>query len=250
MLPRVSVIMPAFNTGRWIRPAIESVLVQSLGDVEVLVVDDCSTDDTTRVVESVRDERVRLIRQPENRGVSAARNRALDAAQGQWAAILDSDDWFARRDRLACLVALGEEHDADMVADDLYFIEDGKNYAWTTWLSEAGLRFDGPVWVDLPLFVRRDLGLMKPLVRLAFIRERRIRYDEGLRTTEDWAFLMECFLAGARCVLSPKPGYAYRTRPGSLSRATLDLPGPSRGEPAPVPARRARGESPRRGRSA
>lgn len=98
MTPQVSVIMPAFNTGRWIRQAIQSVLDQTLTEVEILVVDDGSTDDTVAVVEGIQDERVRLLRQPENRGVSAARNVALDHAQGTWAAILDSDDWLARRD--------------------------------------------------------------------------------------------------------------------------------------------------------
>lgn len=120
MNPQVSVIMPAFNTGRWIRQAIQSVLDQTLTEIEILVVDDGSTDDTVAVVEGIRDERVRLLRQPENRGPSAARNVALDHAQGTWAAILDSDDWFARRDRLAELVALGAAHNADLVADDLY----------------------------------------------------------------------------------------------------------------------------------
>ncbi len=223
MPPVVSVIMPAFNTGRWIRQAIQSVLVQSLTDVEVLVVDDCSTDDTTRVVESIQDERVRLLRQPENRGVSAARNRALAAAQGQWAAILDSDDWLAQRDRLADLVRLGEEHNADLVGDDIFLVQDGKDCAWSSLLAESGLRLDRPQVVDLPMFVSRNLGLIKPLLRLPFVREHGCRYDEDLRMVEDWVFLMECLLAGARFVLSPEAGYAYRIRSGSLSRDVLAL---------------------------
>jgi succinoglycan biosynthesis protein ExoO len=59
MTPVVSVIMPAFNTGRWVQKAIESVLDQTLTDVEVLVVDDGSTDNTVEVVRGIRDERVR-----------------------------------------------------------------------------------------------------------------------------------------------------------------------------------------------
>lgn len=223
MAPVVSVIMPAFNTGRWIRQAIQSVLVQTLTDVEILVVDDCSTDDTIRVVESIQDECVRLLRQSENRGVSAARNRALDAAQGQWAAILDSDDWFARRDRLADLVSLGEEDNADLVGDDLLLVQDGKDHAWGTTLTTKRAEAHAPLAVDLAVYVSRDLCMINPLIRLPFIREHRCRYDEGLRATEDWVFYMECLLAGARCVLSPKAGYAYRMRPGSLSRDVLAL---------------------------
>ncbi len=221
MTPQVSVIMPAFNTGRWIRQAIQSVLDQTLTEVEILVVDDGSTDDTVAVVASIQDERVRLLRQPENRGVSAARNVALDHAQGTWAAILDSDDWLARRDRLAALVALGAAHKADLVADDLYLVEEGKDYAWATMVGRKALRLREPTWVDLPMFVKYDLGPIKPLVRVAFLRERGIRYDETLRITEDCLFYMECLLSGARLILSPEPGYAYRMRPGSLSRGVL-----------------------------
>lgn len=219
----VSVIMPAFNTGRWIDCAIRSALNQTLTEVEVLVVDDRSTADTVAIVQSIKDDRVRLIRQPENRGVSAARNLALDRAQGTWAAILDSDDWFARRDRLARLVALGEERNADLVADDLYLVEDGKDYAWGTMLSEKGLRLGGPTLVDLWAFVKHDLGPIKPVVRMGFLREHGLRYDEGLRMVEDWPFYVECLLAGARLVLAPEPGYCYRIRSGSLSRTPTRL---------------------------
>ena len=210
MTPVVSVIMPAFNTGRWIQKAIESVLDQTLTDVEVLVVDDGSTDNTVEVVRGIGDERVRLFCQPRNCGVSAARNRALDEAQGRWVAILDSDDWFARRDRLASLVALGEEYNADMVADDLYLVEDDKDYAWTTLLSEEGIRFENPEQVDLLMFVRHNLCWIKPLVRIDFVRKHGLRYAESLPFAEDYAFYMECLLCGARLILNPQPGYAYR----------------------------------------
>jgi len=75
------------------------------------------------------------------------------------------------------------------------------------------------------MFVKHDLGPIKPLVRVAFLRERGIRYDETLRITEDWPFYMECLLGGARLILFPEPGYAYRMRPGSLSRGVLPLLG-------------------------
>lgn len=77
--------------------------------------------------------------------------------------------------------------------------------------------------MDLPLFVKYDLGPIKPLVRVAFLRERGIRYDETLPITQDWRFHMECLLGGARLILSPEPGYAYRMRSGSLSRGVLPL---------------------------
>jgi glycosyltransferase involved in cell wall biosynthesis len=88
--PSVSVVIPTYNRARVIGSAIGSVLDQSFGDVEIIVVDDGSSDDSAAVLAAFGD-RIRLIRQP-NRGVGAARNTGVRAATGNWIAFLDSDD--------------------------------------------------------------------------------------------------------------------------------------------------------------
>jgi O-antigen biosynthesis protein len=90
--PRVSVIVPTFNRAAVLPRAIHSVLAQSWTDFELLIVDDGSTDATADVVARHRDPRMRYLRQPRNAGVSAARNRGLRDARGDFVAFLDSDD--------------------------------------------------------------------------------------------------------------------------------------------------------------
>ena len=96
--PVVSVVMPAWNAGRSIERALESALRDPSLAVECVVVDDGSTDDTAAVVERLgaADPRVVFLRSPANEGVSAARNRALRAARGEWVTLLDADDRFVR----------------------------------------------------------------------------------------------------------------------------------------------------------
>ncbi|WP_324759917.1 glycosyltransferase family 2 protein [Haloarcula sp. GH36] len=90
--PRVSVVIPTYNRADTVRRAIESALAQTVTDIEVVVVDDGSTDDTAAVVAGIDDERVRYITHEGNRGRSVARNTGIDAARGEYVAFLDSDD--------------------------------------------------------------------------------------------------------------------------------------------------------------
>jgi glycosyltransferase involved in cell wall biosynthesis len=92
--PQVSVIMPNYNGARFIAKSIESVLGQSYQSLELLVIDDGSTDDSIRIADAVRDSRIRLIQQA-HAGVCAARNRGIREARGRYIAFLDSDDTWA-----------------------------------------------------------------------------------------------------------------------------------------------------------
>jgi glycosyltransferase involved in cell wall biosynthesis len=96
--PRVSVIIPTYNRAQLVRRAIQSVLNQTYQDFEIIVVDDGSTDNTTEVVNSIGDERVRCIRHQVNKGASASRNTGIRAARGELIGFLDSDDeWLPEK---------------------------------------------------------------------------------------------------------------------------------------------------------
>lgn len=111
----VSVLIPVFNEQSSVSRALSSVLGQTYRDFEVLVVDDGSTDDTTSIVSSFSDKRIRLIRKPTNSGIVASLNLGLSLARGEYVARLDGDD-VARPERLAKQVAWMDGHpDAGLV---------------------------------------------------------------------------------------------------------------------------------------
>ncbi|HMM53351.1 MAG TPA: glycosyltransferase family A protein, partial [Burkholderiaceae bacterium] len=91
--PLVSVIIPAYNTAGYIERCLQSVTEQTLRDIEIIVVDDGSTDDTAARVEAHADPRLTLSRKP-NGGPSSAKNLGLDRARGEFVLLLDSDDWI------------------------------------------------------------------------------------------------------------------------------------------------------------
>jgi glycosyltransferase involved in cell wall biosynthesis len=95
----VSIIMPSYNTASFIAESIQSVLAQSYKDLELIIVDDCSPDNTDDVVKPyLSDERIRYLKNEKNSGAAVSRNRALREAKGKWIAFLDSDDlWMPEK---------------------------------------------------------------------------------------------------------------------------------------------------------
>jgi glycosyltransferase involved in cell wall biosynthesis len=108
MRAQVSVVIPLYNKAPYIEATLRSVQAQSFEDLEIVVVDDGSSDNGAALVQRFEDPRVVLIRQ-RNAGVSAARNTGINAARGRWIALLDADDLW-RRDKIAQQLRLLEAH--------------------------------------------------------------------------------------------------------------------------------------------
>ena len=226
MTPTVSVIIPAYNAEAYIGEALASVSAQTLREIEIIVVDDASTDATAAEVEaaSATDPRIRLLRQSVNAGPSAARNWAIDAARGTWIALLDADDTYLP-DRLARLVTLADVRGADLCADNLLLAREGSADPVPAMIPAAVLASER--LLTLPEFIERNvadkrypalnLGFLKPIIFRQFIIANAIRYNEAVRFAEDFALYVDCFQAGASWWLTPYAGYRYRLRPGSLT---------------------------------
>lgn len=94
----VSIIMPSYNTGAFIEESIQSVLNQTYSNWELIIVDDCSTDNTLEILEKINDDRIIVLKNDKNSGAAVSRNKALKKAKGQWVAFLDSDDlWYPQK---------------------------------------------------------------------------------------------------------------------------------------------------------
>ncbi len=94
----VSIIMPSYNTGKFIEETINSVISQTYSNWELIIVDDCSTDNTDEILKNINDDRIIYLKNEKNSGAAVSRNKALREAKGRWMAFLDSDDlWVPQK---------------------------------------------------------------------------------------------------------------------------------------------------------
>ena len=116
-MPKVSVIMPAYNAEKTVAQAIISVMGQSFGDFELIVIDDCSKDNTVSIIEALakEDERIVLLKNEKNSGVSKTRNYGISVARGELIAFLDSDDMW-REDKLEKQLAIFEKNEKAVIS--------------------------------------------------------------------------------------------------------------------------------------
>lgn len=224
--PRVTVVIAAYQASATIERTVESVLAQTLTDIEAIVVDDGSTDDTAARVQRLaeRDPRVRLIVLPTNRGPAVARNTALRAARGRWVTPVDADDTIVP-ERLERLLQHAERMGADLMADNLFF--DGGSTQASNLAYPAGTREVTKTLTtiallesDIPRNNVCSFGYLKPLMRRDFLVEQGLSYDESLRVCEDMHLYVRATMAGGRLGFTDWPGYSYYRNAGSLTHAS------------------------------
>jgi glycosyltransferase involved in cell wall biosynthesis len=221
----VSVVVPCFNYGRYLRDCVESLKAQSYASWECIIVDDGSRDDTPATcAELVRaDPRVKFARQ-ENRGVSAARNLGLSRISGEFVQFLDADDLLEPL-KLATQVAFLESNPGvDIVLGEAAFFDDATPRQLRKWRREGATgqtRGGGATaWLPLAELVEGNICV----THAALLRRRVIEaaggFDEGLATHEDWDFWFRCALAGCRFGLVSEGNNRalVREHGGSLSR--------------------------------
>lgn len=128
----VSIIMPSYNTSKFIAETIRSVLNQTYSNWEMIIVDDCSSDNTEEIVKSFRDSRIRFIRKGTNSGAAVCRNKALQMARGKWVAFLDSDDIW-EPNKLEEQISFMEKNNYHFSYSNYVEVDDDGKYTGVFW---------------------------------------------------------------------------------------------------------------------
>ena len=216
----VSVIIPVYNAEDHLKNALDSALSQSLHEIEILCIDDGSTDGSAEILRSARDRdsRVHVIRQ-ENRGAGEARNVGLAKATGEFIAFLDADDFFPRQTSLEKLHALAKEYDVSVAGGSLLFLEDEERKPARigsidfTFAREAVMRYS---------------DFQQAYYYQRFIFSREMLMNAGIqfpdyRRFQDVVFFVRAMLEADVFAVTPEPVYVYRKNAGYQTLSDMQI---------------------------
>jgi len=179
--PLVSVIIPTYNRALLLGRAIQSILNQTYQNFEIIIVDDCSNDDTEKVVKRFYDERVRYIRHKERKGAAAARNTGIKAARGEYVAFQDSDDeWLSEKLEKQIRAFKNGSSDLGVVYTSLWQIGNGRK----TYIPSSDIKQKEGNIHDVLLetnFISTPTAVVK---KKCF--ERAGMFDENLPRVQEW----------------------------------------------------------------
>ena len=206
--PRVSIIVPVYNTGDYLEECLDSLVSQTLSDIEIICIDDGSSDASPAILDSYasRDPRFRVIHQ-ENSGVSSSRNKGLDMASGEFILFVDSDDYI---ETYSCerLVAVADEDQADIV------VFGGLTFPTVAWSDESMATRRATYKHDSIKALFSERGsyplMCNKLYRRKLIERGNLRFNSELSLGEDHAFQFMAFPLAQVVSYSPDMLYHYR----------------------------------------
>ena len=212
----VSVLIPHYNLGRYVEETVDSVLRSDYPNIEVIVIDDASTDLASRDVllrlAARNDKRIKVVWSPQNRGLAATRNLALSHATGKFALTLDADDMIEAHFVSIAVNALHLNPDVSFVVPQTVYFDDRQDVdpqhdAWTQCINFVGeARASG--------LVENRFSTASLIGRTEVLRS--LGYDESLSAYEDWDLYMRAVMARHRFVVTNAVHFYYRRRAHSM----------------------------------
>ena len=215
MNPLISIIVPTYNVEKYIRTCIESILAQTYRNIEVIIVNDGSTDQSLAVISDLicSHHNVKVINQ-KNQGVSVARNTGIDVATGKYITFVDADDKIMPGFCLARSIKLLTKQELTLYVGHFETFNGNIPKAW---VPDFNVPTNcGTIVLDQFLSSNISFAVWSSIYRLDFINSNHIRFTPGI-LLEDGDFTTRAYMLAKLVATSPEPNYAYRiNRPGSI----------------------------------
>lgn len=211
----ISVIIPAYNVEKYLKQALDSIANQTFKNFEAICVDDCSTDSTLSILNDYAniDNRFKVLQHAQNQGQSAARNHALDIAQGEYIVFIDPDDWVDLT-LFETVYNTFRTQKTESVWFNNYIYQEKENSTNIQFNENHILNCDGYYNITPENLLDFTDYVWNKAFKKSFLQEHNLRFPEGL-IFEDGEFYFKCFTTTKQIYYINKPLYYYRIREGS-----------------------------------
>lgn len=208
MSPKVSILMPIYNTASYLKEAVDSILAQTYTDFELITLDDCSPDNAREILDQYSDERIVRYKGVTNRGLSNVLNVGLTMAKGEYIARMDSDD-VSFPERLATQIQFMEQHpEVDLCSCGMELFE-ARSEVWT--------RNADPRKVELEALFFSPILHASSLWRRDSFEKHGLIFDQDMVPAEDYDLWVRALLCRLTLVNMPQVLYRYRIRPNQAT---------------------------------
>lgn len=231
--PKISVIIPVYNSEKYLIQCLDSICNQTYKNLEIICVDDCSTDSSPEILKeySGKDDRIIVIKQPHNQGQSAARNLGIDKATGEWLTFVDSDDWVG----IECYekFAEGVNEGVNNFCADIYMFNGVSFTKNENTPNDLNLReffskenYGGKnneicTYDDCINPFEGNLAIYNKIYKTEFIRKHNLKFQVGY-TFQDSLFWIEAFILSDGVYITDEVFYYYRQQPDSVQHTVSE----------------------------
>lgn len=212
-MDKVSIIVPVYNVSEYLERCVNSLFQQKYKNVEIILVDDCSTDGSRELAKKLakKDSRCIFIQREKNGGLSAARNTGMEAASGEWLAFVDSDDWVTE-DYISAMYDIAQKDNAEIVISSIYYYYENGSYKEVSPFADLTTESSQ----------KEKIALCRPyawgkLYRNSLFRIRKVEFPEDIWRSEDISTIIPLMSYTDKISILNKPLYYYYQRKNSLS---------------------------------
>lgn len=214
----VSIIIPAYNVEKYIERCVRSAMNQTMKEIEIIVVNDGSTDKTKTIIENMalKDKRIKIINK-KNGGLSSARNTGISQAKGEYIQHLDGDDWI-ERETCEELYKLAKENDLDIIISDFY-----KDYDNGKILKIESFKFEENIVLDSNICLKElnesntNVNIWTKFIRRRLYIDNSIQHLEGINLGEDLVTTPKLLAISKKIMKKKKAYYHYIFNPNSIT---------------------------------
>lgn len=216
---KISVIVPVYNVEKYLRKCLDSIISQNLREIEIIIVNDCSPDNSLKIIQEYtkKDERIILVNKEKNEGLASARNSGLEIARGEYILHIDSDDWI-EQNYFKDMYELAVNSNSDIVISDFYVDYSGKKLVYKVdQYGETGQEIDKRKAIETLGGGQSCYSVWNKLIKREIYKKNKLKFFDGICAGDDLITPILFYVSNKIIKLS-KPYLHYVQNQGSITK--------------------------------